>query len=127
MQIDAADYTVPKTVVRKQAPPKKHKHKYDPFTDAPHTQAGAEQFAASLPWPWPRIVHCESLRDGSWRVDAKSWARGLFQFLPSTWRSLGGYGDPAAASWREQFRMAVKLQHRDGLRSWDCARMLGYA
>lgn len=99
---------------------------YDPYTDAPHTQRGAEQFAGSLPWPWPGIIHCESLRDESWRPSANSWARGLFQFLPSTWRSLGGTGDPADASWREQYRMAIKLRLRDGLASWDCAKILGY-
>lgn len=84
-------------------------------------------FVDSLPQPWPRIVRCESLRDNSWHTYSRSMARGLFQFLRSTWRRMGGTGDPAAASWVEQYVMALKLERTEGLRSWDCARMLGLA
>lgn len=85
------------------------------------------QFVASLPSPWPAIVRCESLRDDSWHTYSHSMARGLFQFLRSSWARMGGSGDPAAASWDEQYAMARKLARLEGLRSWDCARMLGYA
>jgi resuscitation-promoting factor RpfB len=50
----------------------------------------------------------------------------VFQFLPSTWASLGLTGDPAAATWRQQLDAAVRLRARDGLGAWDCARILGY-
>ncbi len=85
------------------------------------------QKAEILPEPWRSIVRCESVRDRSWRMSAESRARGWFQFLPSTWRSLGLSGDPAAASFDEQYAAARELARRDGLRAWDCARILGLA
>lgn len=85
------------------------------------------QRAQSLPEPWRSIVRCESLRDGSYRVASSSTARGWFQFLRSTWRSLGLSGDPAAAPFEVQYATARRLRARDGLRAWDCARMLGLA
>jgi hypothetical protein len=85
------------------------------------------QRAKNLPEPWRSIVRCESLRDGSWRATSDSVARGWFQFLRSTWRSLGLSGDPAAASFDAQYAAARRLARRDGLRAWDCARLLGYA
>jgi hypothetical protein len=101
-------------------------HRFDPFLDAPHTHAGLRAWLATLGWPWQGIGTCESLHDDSWRPASTSWARGVFQFLPSTWRSLGLTGDPAAASWRDQLHAARRLRARDGLRAWDCARILGY-
>lgn len=83
--------------------------------------------ALALPEPWRSIVRCESIRDGSWRVSAASYARGWFQFLRSTWRSLGLAGDPAAASFATQYAAARRLAARDGLaNSWVCARQLGW-
>jgi Transglycosylase-like domain len=95
------------------------------FDVAPHTHAGLKAWVATLPYPWPQIIGCESLRDDSWREDSNSYARGVFQFLRSTWASLGLSGDPAAASWRDQYRAAVRLKARDGIRAWDCARIMG--
>jgi hypothetical protein len=95
--------------------------------EPPHTTAGLRAFAASLGYPWQGIIICESLRDGSWRESSSSWARGIVQFLPSTWRSLGLRGDPAAASWAQQIAAARRLRARDGLGAWSCARILGYA
>jgi hypothetical protein len=85
------------------------------------------QRARSLPEPWRSIVRCESLNDRSWPVTSTSTARGWFQFLRSTWRSLGLHGDPAAAPFDVQYAAARRLARRDGLRAWDCARMLGWA
>jgi transglycosylase-like protein len=84
------------------------------------------QRAHALPEPWRSIVRCESLRDGSWRVASPSHARGWFQFLPSTWRSLGMSGDAAMASFSTQYAAARRLAARDGLRAWDCARLLHF-
>lgn len=97
------------------------------FVSAPHTHAGLVAWLATLRWPWQAIATCESVRDDSWRPGSRSWARGVFQFLPSTWRSLGRSGDPADASWRDQLAAAEELEARDGLRAWDCARILGIA
>lgn len=85
------------------------------------------QRARSLPEPWRSIVRCESLGDGSWREGSSSRARGFFQFLRSTWRSLGLSGDPAAAPFGDQYDAARRLARRDGLGAWDCARILGWA
>lgn len=84
----------------------------------------ASEFAASLPAPWPAVVRCESLNDGSWRVTSSSRARGLFQFLRSSWRLVGGHGDPAAASFGDQWSKAQALLRLQGWSAWDCARML---
>lgn len=92
--------------------------------DFPHTRQGLLAFAASLPYPWGPIIRCESAGDGSWRVTSSSRARGILQFLPSTWRSLGLTGDPASYSWRYQYAAALKLRARDGISAWECARIL---
>lgn len=96
------------------------------FKAAPHTHAGLVAWLKTLRWPWAIIATCESVRDDSWRVTAKSWARGVFQFLPSTWARLGRTGDPAAASWRDQLDAAKELSAIDhGYGDWDCARIEG--
>lgn len=92
----------------------------------PRTASGGLALARSLPEPWRSIVRCESLGDESWRVSAASRARGFFQFMPSTWRSLGMSGDPAEAPFSVQYAAARKLRARDGLGAWDCARILGW-
>lgn len=98
---------------------------YNVFTDAPHTHAGLVAWTNALPYPWPTIIHCESLSDDSWRESSTSNARGVFQFLRSSWRLVGGYGDPAAASWREQYMRARLLRALYGIGSWSCARITG--
>jgi hypothetical protein len=95
------------------------------YDSAPHTHAGLVAWSSALPYPWPQIIRCESLRDDSWRPGSSSMARGVFQFLRSTWSSLGLYGDPAEASWRDQYHAALRLRERDGINSWDCARITG--
>lgn len=77
-------------------------------------------------WPWDDLVNCESLRDRSWDPRSPSKYRGYFQFLPSTYASVGGTGDPALASPTEQWRRARILQRRDGWGPWpQCAAQLG--
>lgn len=65
-----------------------------------------------------RLRWCESGRDGSYAVNSSSGARGFYQFLIGTWRSVGGHGDPAAASLSEQTYRAVLLYRREGWRPW---------
>ncbi len=49
--------------------------------------------------------------------------RGLFQFDYGTWASVGGHGDPAAASAQEQYRRAAMLYARAGSSPWPvCGR-----
>lgn len=82
-------------------------------------------FVASLPSSWQRLVRCESLNDGSWRQSSSSHARGVFQFLPSSWRMVGGSGDPAAASYAEQWMRALRLFRLQGWAGWTCSRIVG--
>jgi len=67
------------------------------------------------------IAECES--GGNPRaVSADGRYRGKYQFSMATWRSVGGKGDPAKASEREQDRRAAKLLKRDGTAPWpNCA------
>ena len=44
--------------------------------------------------------------------------RGKYQFSYATWASVGGSGDPAAASEAEQDRRAAMLYARTGASSW---------
>jgi hypothetical protein len=64
-----------------------------------------------------RIAACES--KGNPRAIGGGGAyRGKYQFSYSAWRSVGGRGDPAAASSREQDRRAALLLKRSGTSPW---------
>lgn len=69
-----------------------------------------------------RIARCES--GGNPRaISANGLYRGKYQFLRSTWRSVGGKGDPARASEAEQDRRAAALYRREGASPWPvCGR-----
>ena len=63
------------------------------------------------------IAVCES--HGNPRaIDASGTYRGKYQFDLGTWRSVGGHGDPAAASEAEQDRRAQRLLERSGTAPW---------
>jgi hypothetical protein len=83
---------------------------------------------AGGPWsiPWP-VVSCES--GGQNLPPNSAQASGYYQFIPSTWRAMGGSTPEAyQASKEEQDRLAAKLWNMPGgPANWDCARMLGYA
>jgi hypothetical protein len=68
------------------------------------------------------IANCES--HGNPRaIGGGGRYRGMFQFDFATWRSVGGHGDPAAASVREQYKRAALLYRRDGSGQWPvCGR-----
>jgi peptidoglycan hydrolase-like protein with peptidoglycan-binding domain len=69
-----------------------------------------------------RIAQCESGGDPT-AVSPNGRYRGKYQFSRATWRSLGGTGDPAAASEGLQDRMAAKLLASQGRDAWPvCAR-----
>lgn len=75
-----------------------------------------------FPEPWQTLAYCESLRDGSWKVSSGSYYRGFFQFDYQTWQSVGGTGDPAAASPAEQLARAQRLQAERGWSPWPVCR-----
>jgi Transglycosylase-like domain/Putative peptidoglycan binding domain len=64
-----------------------------------------------------RIAECESGGDPT-AVSPDGRYRGKYQFSRSTWRSLGGSGDPAAAPEAEQDERAALLMQRQGPSAW---------
>lgn len=64
-----------------------------------------------------RIAACESGGDPT-AVSPDGKYRGKYQFLPSTWASVGGSGDPAQASEAEQDMRAAKLLASGGPGHW---------
>ena len=70
------------------------------------------------------IAQCES--GGNPRAVSRGGTyRGKFQFSRSTWRSIGGRGDPARASESTQDRLALRLYRRQGTRPWPaCSRSI---
>jgi hypothetical protein len=63
------------------------------------------------------IAACESGGDPS-AVDASGTYRGKYQFDQQTWESVGGTGDPAAASEAEQDARAQALMAQRGTSAW---------
>ncbi|HEX6387800.1 MAG TPA: transglycosylase family protein [Solirubrobacteraceae bacterium] len=71
------------------------------------------------------IALCESGGDPT-AVSPDGTYRGKYQFTRSTWRSMGGTGDPAAAPEAVQDRLAAKLLAQQGTSPWPaCARKVG--
>ncbi|MDQ6750720.1 MAG: transglycosylase family protein [Actinomycetota bacterium] len=69
-----------------------------------------------------RIAACES-HGNPHSLGGGGAYRGAYQFSASTWRSVGGSGDPAAAPMAEQTRRAARLLARSGPSQWPvCAR-----
>lgn len=73
---------------------------------------------------WPALARCES--GGNPRaVNASGKYRGLYQFDRSTWRSVGGTGDPIDHTADEQTFRAQKLYQARGRSPWPhCGRHL---
>jgi soluble lytic murein transglycosylase-like protein len=63
------------------------------------------------------IAACESGGDPT-AVSSDGTYRGLYQFDFGTWESVGGEGDPAAASAAEQSYRAALLYSRSGSSPW---------
>lgn len=75
-----------------------------------------------IPGALRSIAACES--NGNPRaISSGGTYRGKYQFSYSTWRSVGGKGDPAAASETEQDRRAAVLYRTGGPGHWPvCSR-----
>jgi Transglycosylase-like domain/Putative peptidoglycan binding domain len=71
----------------------------------------------SMPQILVRIAECESGGDPT-ALSRTGRYRGKYQFRRSTWRELGGEGDPAEAPEWLQDRMALKLYQREGSSPW---------
>lgn len=78
---------------------------------------------------WLRDALCVHQHEAAWNNDGVTWDghpspyHGGLQFLLSTWSSVGGVGDPAFASPREQLYRAWLVWKRDGgsWREWGTA------
>jgi hypothetical protein len=67
------------------------------------------------------IRQCES--GGNYSTDTGNGFYGAYQFTQSTWQSVGGSGNPAAASPAEQDQRAAMLHAREGSSPWPvCGR-----
>jgi hypothetical protein len=73
--------------------------------------------STSLPGVLLRIAECESGGDPT-ALSPSGRYRGKYQFRTSTWRELGGEGDPAEAPEWLQDRIALKLYRRAGSSPW---------
>jgi Transglycosylase-like domain/Putative peptidoglycan binding domain len=73
--------------------------------------------STSLPRILVRIAECESGGDPT-ALSRTGRYRGKYQFSISTWRQMGGDGDPAAAPEWLQDRMALKLYREAGTSPW---------
>lgn len=83
-------------------------------TNTSTTKAQSSTGASS---PLAAIRACES-GDDYRAVSAGGQYRGAYQFDRSTWNSVGGTGDPAAASVEEQDARASILYQRAGTSPW---------
>lgn len=73
---------------------------------------------------WAALARCESGGDPR-AVSSSGRYRGLYQFSLSTWRSVGGTGDPIDHSRDSQTARAYTLYQRDGRAPWPhCGRHL---
>ncbi len=111
----AAVVAAPKPVAKKATTPKK--------------QAVAKPIASTAPAVadgsvWDRLAKCES--GGNWAINTGNGYYGGLQFLPATWRGVGGTGLPHQNSREEQIKRAEILLARSGWGQWpQCARKLG--
>jgi hypothetical protein len=80
-----------------------------------------QQQRSDLVWRWSGVAQCES--GGNWSTNTGNGYYGGLQFLPSTWRSVGGTGLPHQHSAAEQAYRAEILKDRAGLGQWPhCGR-----
>jgi len=79
-----------------------------------------------LPSDYRKIAVCESSLDPT-AVNRTGKYRGLFQFDKRSWEWVGGSGDPARASVREQYKRAQMLVSRQGFdRAFpQCSKIMG--
>jgi hypothetical protein len=84
---------------------------------AAEAETGQAAAAGATPPHLEAIAACESGGDPS-AVDASGTYRGKYQFDMQTWASVGGTGDPAAASEAEQDARAAQLYAQSGSTPW---------
>lgn len=70
-----------------------------------------------IPAVLKKVAECESHGDPK-AIGGGGAFRGRYQFMVSTWHSVGGKGDPVAAPAEEQDRRAAILMARSGSSPW---------
>jgi hypothetical protein len=90
-------------------------------TAAPDEAAASDTPADDADRRLQRIAQCESGGDPA-AVSADGTYRGKYQFDRTTWRRMGGTGDPAAAPEAEQDRIAAQLLAQRGTAPWPVCR-----
>ena len=80
-------------------------------------RAQARYASVAVPGHLEAIAACESGGDPS-AIGGGGLYRGKYQFDVQTWASVGGSGDPAAASEAEQDMRAAMLYERAGAAPW---------
>jgi soluble lytic murein transglycosylase-like protein len=89
---------------------------------AANAESGQAAAAGATPPHLEAIAACESGGNPS-AVDPSGTYRGKYQFDMGTWASVGGSGDPAAASEAEQDARAAQLYAQSGSTPWPvCGR-----
>jgi len=68
-----------------------------------------------------RIAACESTNNHR-AVSRDGLYRGLLQFDYGTWATVGGHGDPAAATRWEQWARGTRLYRERGAQPWPVCR-----
>ncbi len=93
-----------------------------PATDT-GSSSGSSSGGAADGLNWAGLAKCES--GGNPRAVNSAGYYGLYQFSLSTWRSVGGSGNPANASSAEQTRRAKILYNKAGAGQWpSCGKYL---
>ncbi|MDQ8045774.1 MAG: transglycosylase family protein [Solirubrobacteraceae bacterium] len=93
---------------------------------AAQQKASVDKTGPGGPWAIPyAIVQCES--GGQNLPPNFAGASGYYQFMPATWKAMGGStSDAYKAGKAEQDRLAAKLwAGGSGARNWDCAAIVG--
>ena len=80
------------------------------------TGTGQAAAAGAAPPHLEAIAACES--GGNYSTDTGNGFYGAYQFTQSTWESVGGTGNPAAASEAEQDARAAQLYAQQGSSPW---------
>jgi hypothetical protein len=85
-------------------------------------RADVRELDVPIPPVMWKIAQCESHGDPR-AIGGGGTFRGALQFMRSTWESVGGRGDPAAAPMKEQLRRGAILMARSGSSPWPvCGR-----
>lgn len=80
-------------------------------------QKASEKYGADQNW-MQRVMFCES-RGNSNAYNARSGASGLYQFLPSTWRTTP-YGSQSIWDAEAQVNAAAWMYSKGRAREWSC-------